>query len=66
MQEDVTSDYSPLDFWKAHAITLPTWADAARKVLLIQPTSSAAERVFSLHLAINSITLLKIIWKFIR
>ena len=63
--EDVTSDY---DFWKAHAITLPTWADAARKVLLVQPTFSAAEQVFSLmkntvHLVINSITLLKTIWK---
>ena len=27
---------------------LPNWASAARKVLLVQPSSAASERVFSL------------------
>ena len=41
--------YSPLEFWKTHASSLPAWAvTAAQKVLLIQPTSAASERFFSL------------------
>jgi hypothetical protein len=28
--------------------SLPTWSDTAKKILLIQPSSAAAERVFSL------------------
>ena len=35
-------------WWKDHAQDLPHWADAARKVMLVQPSSAAAERVFSL------------------
>ena len=46
--EDPCATYSPLEFWKTHAASLPAWATAARKVLLIQPTSAASERVFSL------------------
>ena len=29
-------------------LTLPAWAKSARKVLLIQPSSASAERVFSI------------------
>ena len=46
--EDVCSEYSPLDFWKNHETTLPAWGEAANKVLSVQPSSAAAERIFSL------------------
>ena len=46
--EDVDPTYSPLEFWKNHELSLPAWATAARKVLLVQPSSAASERVFSL------------------
>ena len=46
--EDISAEYSPLDFWKHHASSLPSWAKAVQKVLLVQPSSAAAERVFSL------------------
>lgn len=42
------SDYSPLEFWKRRASSLPNWASAAIKVLVIQPSSAASERIFSL------------------
>ena len=37
-----------LQWWKQHEITLPHWSAAAEKAILIQPSSAAAERVFSL------------------
>ena len=37
-----------LEWWKQHATLLPAWAAAAKKVLVAQPSSAAAERVFSL------------------
>ena len=46
--EDVSHDYAPLNFWEAHSNALPVLAEAAKKILLIQPSSSAAVRVFSL------------------
>ena len=46
--EDLQPNYSPLEFWKTHATSLPAWAAAAKKVLLVQPSSAACERVFSL------------------
>ena len=46
--EDVSPTYSPLEFWKTHALSLPAWATAARKVLLVQPSSASSERVFLL------------------
>ena len=46
--EDVDPSYDPLVFWKEHESTLPTWSQAARQVLLVQPSSAASERVFSL------------------
>ena len=35
--------------WKTNAQEIPSWADAAKKALLVQPSSVASERVFSLH-----------------
>ena len=39
-------EFSVLEFWKVNACSLPNWSNAARKVLL-QPTSAAAESVFT-------------------
>ena len=36
------------DWWKQHEIELPNWSRACKMVLLFQPSSAAAERVFSL------------------
>ena len=45
---DLGSDVDPLDWWKRHSTTLPNWSSAASTALLVQPSSAAAERVFSL------------------
>ena len=45
---DVGPDIDPLSWWKRHCADLPNWASALRQVLLIQPSSAEAERVFSL------------------
>lgn len=44
----VDSSIDCVKWWKDCENTLPTWATAARKVLVAQPSSAAAERVFSL------------------
>ena len=46
--QDVDCSYDPLLFWKNNETGLPTWAKAAQQVLLVQPSSAASERVFSL------------------
>lgn len=46
--QDINPSYDPLIFWKNHESDLPTWAKAARQVFLVQPSSAASERVFSL------------------
>ena len=35
-------------WWKFHQEYLPNWAQACRLVLLVQPSSAASERVFSI------------------
>ena len=45
---DVSSDIDPLVWWQQQSRDLPVWADSFRKTILIQPSSAAAERVFSL------------------
>ena len=45
---DITADFPALDWWKLNYGALPCWADAAKKILLLQPSSAAAERVFSI------------------
>ena len=42
------TNISGIEWWKGMNDTLPQWASAARKVLLVQPSSAAAERAFSL------------------
>ena len=46
--EDISPDYDPLDFWKNHESTVHTWSKVTQKVLLLQPSSASAERVFQL------------------
>ncbi len=42
------SDVEKVDWWKDHTQELPFWSKAVKKVLLLQVSSAAAERVFSL------------------
>ena len=46
--EDVSAQVDPLTWWKIHENDLPLWAKACKMVLLVQPSSGAAERVFSI------------------
>ena len=45
-----TSPLMPISlvWWKGYMADLPAWAAACKKLLLVQPSSAAAERVFSL------------------
>ena len=45
---DTSDEVEPLTWWKKHSVHLPNWSSAARKVALVQPSSAAAERVFSI------------------
>ena len=45
---DIDAEIDPLVWWKAHSADLPHWSTAAADILLVQPSSAAAERVFSL------------------
>ena len=45
---DSDSDIDPLLWWKQHSSEIPNWASAFCQVVLIQPSSAAAERAFSL------------------
>ena len=42
--EDVSTEIDLFAWWKRHAIELPKWANAFKKVLLVQPSSAAAEQ----------------------
>lgn len=41
------SEEEKLVWWAAHQDTLPHWVTLVRKLLLVQPSSAAAERLFS-------------------
>ena len=45
---DVSPDFDMLEWWKRNSGGLPHWCSAAMKVLVVQPSSAAAERVFSI------------------
>ena len=45
---DLHEEFNPLDWWKSNASVLPYWSSIARKIMLLQPSSAAAERVLSL------------------
>ena len=46
--EDASTQVDPLQWWKSHESQLPKWAKACSLVLLMQPSSAAAEHVFSI------------------
>ena len=46
--EDVSPVADKRAWWKRHEDNLPNWAKACKSLLLIQPSSAAAERVFSI------------------
>ena len=41
--EDVSPDHSSFEFWQANVQKLPVWVEVAKRVLLVQPSSGAAE-----------------------
>ena len=45
---DISSDVAVGEWWKRNAQDLPKWSEAARQVLLLQPSSAAAEQFFPL------------------
>ena len=45
---DVDSELCPLEWWQRNSGDLPHWSAAAKKMLLIRPSSASAERAFSL------------------
>ena len=47
VSEDVSTEIDLIAWWKRHGTELPKWANAFKKVLLVQPSSAAAERVFN-------------------
>ena len=46
--EDVSPEVQVADWWKNHENEIPVWAEACKLILLVQPSSAAAERVFSI------------------
>ena len=46
--EDVSEQVDAIGWWNGHKSNLPKWASAFKLLILVQPSSAAAERVFSL------------------
>ena len=46
--EDLDESVDKLEWWKNQETNLPSWCAVVKKVLLVQPSSGAVERVFSL------------------
>ena len=44
--DGISDELDPLEWWKLNSTGLPDWSNAVKKVLTIQPSSAAAERVF--------------------
>lgn len=44
----ISTEEKKVEWWYDHKEQLPYWATAVKQVLLVQPSSAAAERVFSL------------------
>ena len=44
----VESEEDKVKWWSNQEISLPSWSAAVKKILLVQPSSASAERVFSL------------------
>ena len=48
LAEDVSPDVAVTSWWKNHEQEIPSWGAACKLMLLVQPSSAAAERVFSM------------------
>ncbi len=46
--EDVAGDIDTTNWWKNHSNDLPQWSSIFKLIILIQPSSASAERVFSI------------------
>ena len=46
--EDISPDINIMNWWKRHEKEMPAWSQTCKLVVLVQPSSAAAERVFSL------------------
>ena len=44
----MANERQKLAWWAAHSDTIPHWASVVKKLLVIQPSSASAERVFIL------------------
>jgi squalene cyclase len=44
----IETEEGKVKWWCDHEMTLPSWSTAVKKILLVQPSSASAERVFSL------------------
>jgi hypothetical protein len=50
----IGTEEGKVKWWSDHEMALPSWSTAVKKILLVQPCSASAERVFSLlHNAFN-------------
>ena len=45
---NVCPDFDTVEWWSRNKQDLPHWSSVAQKFLLLQPSSAAAERVFSI------------------
>lgn len=48
LADGVSTVVNKIEWWRNHTEELPKWSSACKLILLIQPSSAAAERVFSL------------------
>ena len=44
----IQNEEKKVEWWCGHEEQLPRWASAVKQVLLVQPSSATAERVFSI------------------
>jgi hypothetical protein len=45
---EIETEEGKVKWWSVHEKALPSWSTAVKKILLVQPSSASAERVFSL------------------
>lgn len=48
LTDDVAAEINVLEWWSQHSKEILSWASACKQILLLQPSSAASERVFSL------------------
>ena len=48
LADGVSMEVERTTWWKTHERELPKWSNACKLALLVQPSSAAAERVFSI------------------